>query len=119
MKHVSTRKKKNSWNVVVVLFGILHSIVALIIYELLWFQSCTDGLFLGACEMGRRMFALTLFAGWVVFSGSFTAMMLYGKHTYGKKIIPVSYLGALCITAGSLAIFVLSGFIVYTVSLLP
>ncbi len=113
------RKNIHTWNAIVVLFGILHSIIALIIYELLWFQPCTDGLFLGTCEMGRRMLALTLLAGWIVFSGSFTAMMFYGKHTYGKKIIPVSYLGALCITAGSVVTFVLSGLIVYVASLLP
>lgn len=114
-----TQKKKNTWNVTVVLFGIIHSIVALIIYELLWFQPCTDGLFLGACEMGRRMFVLILFAGWVVFSGSFTAIMLCGRHKFGKIIIPTSYLGALVITAGSEAIFVLSGLIVYAASLIP
>lgn len=114
-----TRKQKNTWNATIVLFGILHSIVALIIYELLWFQPCTDGLFLGSCEIGRRMFVLVLLAGWAVFSGSFTAIILYGKHKFGKMIIPVSYLGALAITAGSEAIFFSSGLILYAASLFP
>ncbi len=119
MKRIAEKQGKNSWNHVVGLFAFIHSVVALIVYEVLRFQPCDDGLFPGSCGIGRRISVLTLLVAWVVFSGSFSAIMVYGKRKYGEKIFAVSYIGALLVTAGSVAVVFFSGLILYGASLLP
>ncbi len=110
MKRTVEKQGKNSWNHIVGLFAFIHSVVALIVYEVLRFQPCDAGLFLGSCSTGIRLIGATIILSLIVFILLFSAVYYSSVQRYGNgKAIGIAYGIAVCVTICFLMFFHLSG----------